>query len=292
MADSVINSMDSLEINLPYRTDAEQAVLGALIMASEAIDDIAPILKAEYFYHKINQDVFRQIMLLNTEGRPVDYVTLLDAVMDAGVFDSEENAKLYLYSLTNDVPTLSNAMAYAEIVRDKFFSRRIIDICKDLIENASGNDSKYDSVLDAAEQRFYELRGGNETGDVSRLDSVLINVIENLHKLQGPDREKYLGIPTGFKVLDDTITGLNKSDLVVLAARPGVGKTSFALNIASNIASARKDLSIAVFSLEMSKEQLAQRLLSSTSGVGSQVFRTGDVKDDQWAYIAEATSSL
>lgn len=292
MADSVFSNVDSLEISLPYRTDAEQAVLGAFIIDSNAIDNIVPILQPEFFYHKINQNVYKQVLLLNTSGKPVDYVTLLDTVMDAGVFDSEENAKLYLYSLTKDVPTLSNAMAYAKIVRDKYYSRRIIDICRDLIENASGTDAKYDSLLDTAEKRFYDLRGGNDNGDISKLDSVLINVIENLHKLQGPDREKYLGIPTGFKILDDTITGLNKSDLVILAARPGVGKTSFALNIASNIASSRKDLSVAVFSLEMSKEQLAQRLLSSTSGVVSQAFRTGDVKDNQWAYIAEATSSL
>ncbi|MEG1181679.1 MAG: replicative DNA helicase, partial [Oscillospiraceae bacterium] len=146
-------------------------------------------------------------------------------------------------------------------------------------------------ILDYAEQKLYEIRAGRDNSEMWRIDSVLFDVIDRLNKMSGPDAYKYRGIPTGFGYLDKVLTGLNKSDLIILAARPGVGKTSLALNIATNIAR-KTDYAVAMFSLEMSKQQLAQRIISNVSGVSSYAFRTGEVSSEEWVTIAEGMSIL
>ncbi len=292
MADGYGVSLETLGVNLPYSTEAEQAVLGAVIADSRVMDEIGGTVQPEHFYHKQNAAIYKEIVLMVNAGKPVDFVTVLDAVTAANVFPSAEDAKVYLFSVTETVPTIANAATYARIVYDRYLTRTLINACREIIDNASGARDASERLLDFAEQKIYDIRNGRDTTEMWQLDSVLLDVIENLNRLTGPDKEKYMGIPTGFGELDRTLTGLNKSDLIILAARPGVGKTSFALNVATNIATSREDTAVAVFSLEMTKQQLAQRILSSVSGVTSVAFRSGEIAPDDWTSIAEATGSL
>lgn len=291
MAEQLGLSLEALGVNLPYSVEAEQAVLGAVIVDSKVIDEVSGIILPEHFYHRQNAAIYKEMVLMFNAGSPVDYVTVLDAVKNAGVFDSDEDAKVYLYSITETVPTISNAASYARIVYEKYLMRSLISACRDIIDHSADGQDSATTLLDFAEQKIYEIRAGRDNTDLWQLDSVLLEVMEHLNRLNGPDKDLYKGLPTGFALLDKTLTGLNKSDLLILAARPGVGKTSLALNIATNIATTR-DVAVAFFSLEMTKQQLAQRVLSSVSGVESGVFRTGNVEASDWTRIAEATSSL
>ena len=282
----------TIDVNMPYSTETEQAVLGSLLVDSSSFDDVSAILSPNYFYNHQNEEIFREMQLLQTSGKPIDFITVLDAVVSAGIFSNKEDAKVYLYSIAESVPALSNTLSYAQIVKDKYVTRSLINACKDVIDSASDSFNTPEQLLDLAEQKIYDIREGKDTSEMSSIMDVSFNVLADLEKLNGPDRDKYLGISTGFSYLDKITTGLNKSDLVILAARPSVGKTSFALNVCSNIVRTRNDIAVAVFSLEMTKEQLAQRIISSLAGVKSQKFRTGDFTDDEMDRITEATSEL
>ena len=285
-------SLEMLGVNLPYSIEAEQAVLGAIIVDSAVLDTVSAILAPEHFYNKQNGETYKEMLLLSAAARPVDVVTVLNATVTAGVFASEEEAKSYLYDITQTVPTLSNVSTYAKIVYDKYIQRAIIMMCRDVINDASAGSENPGVLLDYIEQRAYEIRGGRDRSELWRMDSVVAEVVARLEQLSGPDRDKYRGLPTGFDSIDRVLTGLNKSDLIILAARPGVGKTSFALNVASNLAMRRSDVSIVIFSLEMTKQQLAQRVISSTSGIESGVFRTGVEDTSNWAPIIEAVDPV
>lgn len=282
----------TIDVNMPYSIETEQAVLGSLLVDSSSFDDVSAILNPNYFYNHQNEEIFREMQLLQTSGKPIDFITVLDAVVSSGVFSNKEDAKVYLYSIAESVPALSNTLSYAQIVKDKYITRSLINACKDVIDSSSDSFNTPEQLLDLAEQKIYDIREGKDSSEMSSIMDVSFNVLADLEKLNGPDKNKYLGIPTGFSYLDKITTGLNKSDLIVLAARPSVGKTSFALNICSNIVRTRNDIAVAVFSLEMTKEQIAQRIISSLAGVKSQKFRTGDFTDDEMDRITEATSEL
>ena len=293
MADSRISlPLDAMGINLPYNTEAEQAVLGAMLVDSSVQDDLFGMLKPEYFYAKQNGDIFREMMLLQTAGKPIDFLTVLESVTTAGIFGSEDDAKLYLYSVTETVPSVSNATAYAKIVSDKYLQRVLINACQEIMVMSSDGQTPANELLDLAEQRIYDIRSGRTSGDMKSIEDVSFQVLSDLEKLIGDDREKYLGISTGFSYLDHVITGLNRSDLIILAARPSVGKTSFALNIAANIARSHPEIGIGIFSLEMTNEQLAQRIISSIAGIKSQKFRTGEFNDDEMERITDAAAEI
>ncbi|MBR3355112.1 MAG: replicative DNA helicase [Oscillospiraceae bacterium] len=282
----------TIDVNMPYSIETEQAVLGSLLVDSSSFDDVASILSPNYFYNHQNEEIFREMQLLQTSGKPIDFITVLDAVVTSGVFSNKEDAKVYLYSIAESVPALSNTLSYAQIVKDKYITRSLINACKDVIDSSSDAFNTPEQLLDLAEQKIYDIREGKDSSEMSTIMDVSFNVLADLEKLNGPDKSKYLGISTGFAYLDKITTGLNKSDLIVLAARPSVGKTSFALNICSNIVRTRNDVAVAIFSLEMTKEQIAQRIISSLAGVKSQKFRTGDFTDDEMDRITEATSEL
>ena len=283
---------DTIDVNMPYSTEAEQAVIGSLLVDSSKFDDVAALLNPNYFYNQQNEQIFREMQVLQSAGKPIDFVTVLDAVVTAGVFSNKEDAKVYLYSIAETVPAISNTLTYAKMVKDKYMTRTLINACKDVIDSASDSFNTPENLLDLAEQKIYDIREGKNPSEMSPIMDVSFNVLQDLERLNGPDKNKYLGISTGFSYLDRITTGLNKSDLIVLAARPSVGKTSFALNICSNIVRSRDDIAVAVFSLEMTKEQIAQRIISSLAGVKSQKFRTGEFTDDEMDRITEATSEL
>lgn len=225
-----------------------------------------------------------------TSGQPIDIITVLERAKNEQVFSSEQDAKLYLTQLVQVVPSTANVESYAQIVQEKYYVRCLILAARDIIENS--RDVSYDAktLLDTAEQRIFEIRKGRESRGLQRINEIIISAYDHLQQLSGADKSAYLGTPTGFTQLDNMITGLNKSDLILLAARPAMGKTAFALNVATNVA--KKGKTVAVFSLEMSKEQLVQRVLSSEAKVQSHLLRTGNLATDDWTRLAEAAEIL
>lgn len=288
--DRISLSEEALGIALPYNIEAEQAVIGAVIINSATLYEIMPIISADHFFHAQNRAIFNEIVLLFTSGSPIDFITVTDAVVNAKIFDTLEEAKFYLFNVTQTIPTIANVASYARIVYEKFLIRSLINAAREIIENSNANDDAM-SMLDYAEQKIFEIRTGRNTSELYKMDSVLLDTLENLQKLSGPDRSKYLGITTGYSLLDNMLTGLNKSDLIVLAARPSVGKTALALNIATNVVK-NHDCEVAFFSLEMTANQLVSRILSSETKVNASNFISGNIGSDDWSKIAYATERL
>ncbi|HCC02337.1 MAG TPA: replicative DNA helicase, partial [Ruminococcaceae bacterium] len=221
---------------------------------------------------------------------PVDFVTLLNRLRRDPSF-VENDGKGYLLELAQIVPSISNVETYARIVRDKYDVRTLILTARRILEDASAGAEDASVLLDAAEQSIFDIRRGQNMQGLQRINQTLLETFDRLDHIASPEGEKYRGIPTGIRSLDDTITGLNRSDLILLAARPGMGKTSFALNITRHAAvSCHKR--VAFFSLEMTREQLASRLLSTEAQVSGVKLRTGKLADDEWTRLVEAGDVL
>lgn len=283
-------NLESMGVNLPYSMQAEQSVLGAALLQADIIPELVETLRPEMFYARQNGQIFAEMVRLFTAGQTVDFVTLLDAVTSEGVFESADAAKVYLTGLAETVPSISNVQAYAKIVQEKYLVRQLMGAAKDILEQ-SGEEPDADLLLESAEQKIYEIRSGRDTSALTSISSVIVDTLVNLQKIAGPDRDKYAGIPTGFTYLDTVLTGMGRSDLIILAARPGMGKTSFALNIATNVAKKQK-IPVAIFSLEMTKDQLTSRILSAEAGIDSQAFRTGKLTEEDWDDLARASEML
>ncbi|MBQ3008698.1 MAG: replicative DNA helicase [Oscillospiraceae bacterium] len=283
-------ALEGMGINQPFSIEAEQAVLGAAIIDPELVSAIVEQVKAEYFYVRQNRLIFNEIHMLFSNNIPSDFVTVVDAVLNAKIFSDENEAKVYLSQLADTVPSLSNILYYAKILKEKYMVRSLMEIASDIIRQTQ-DSSDSDMLIESAEQKIYALRQGKDTQSLKHISDSAAKSFDRLRKLSGKDKEKYQGIPTGFRFLDDKLGKLGRSDLVVLAARPGMGKTSFALNIATNIASQQK-IPVAVFSLEMSNEQLTERILSSQAGISSQSLRTGDIQVAQWDQITNAIGQI
>ena len=246
---------------LQYSLEAEQSVLGAILIDSICLGKVAEILVTpEYFYLSNHKIIYSAMIEMFTIGSPVDYVTVLDKIKTNDELDYN-HFKAYLLQLAQIVPTVSNVEFYAKIVRDKYNVRKLVNTAREIINDASGGDVDSSELLNFAEQKIFDIRRGKETRGLQRVNEIVIQAFDRLDALNSLSGD-YLGIPTGIKELDRVIMGLNKSDLILLAARPGMGKTSFSLNIAEH-ASVNKEKTVAFFSLEMSKEQLVSRLLSS-----------------------------
>ncbi|WP_444657948.1 replicative DNA helicase [Caproiciproducens sp. R2] len=278
-------------LNLPFSPEAEQSVLGAVLLDSSCLDRVAEILpRPEYFYQTNNSLIYSAMLEMFTVAQPVDFVTLLERLKGTPGFD-EASGKTYLLQLAQLVPSISNVESYARIVRDKYDVRTLITASRDIIEEASSGAADAATLLDSAEQRIFDIRRGKNMQGLQRLDEIIVQTFDRLDLLNSPDADLYKGVPTGIKELDDTITGLNRTDFILLGARPGMGKTSFALNIARH-AAVKANKRVAFFSLEMSKEQLASRLLSTEALVGGTKLRTGKLSEDEWIRIIEAGDVL
>ena len=283
-----IGPYDSM--NLPYSPEAEQAVLGAIVMEPSCIDRIIEVIpNSDYFYIQTHKVIYSKMTEMFAESRPLDSVTLLEALKSERDFD-EATGKTYLFDLANSCPSISNAVEYAKLVRDKFNLRQLIEASRDIIETASSGTVEPDKLIDAAEQKIFDIRQGKTVDGLERIDRVIYQTFDRLEKLSKED-ENFKAISTGISDLDRVITGLNRSDLILLAARPGMGKTSFALNIARSVAVQSKK-KVAFFSLEMTKEQLASRLLSVEALVGGVKLRTGKLNDEEWQRIISASDVL
>ncbi len=248
---------------LPYSLEAEQTVLGAMLIDSEVLPQVMAHLKSESFYVKKHQELFGVIIRLFTLGVDADIITVLNESVRDGIFETSAAGKDYLSKIMNEVPSVLNVESYCKIVEEKYYVRSLINASKEIAEAASDGQESAETLLDFAEQKIYDIRQGKEIDGLTRIGDVILDAYDRLGKLTGPDREQYLGAKSGFVDLDSVITGLNKSDLILLAARPGMGKTSFALNVVTNVCRFSPGREVAVFSLEMSKEQLVTRMLSA-----------------------------
>ena len=278
------------ELNLPYSLEAEQAVLGAILIEPESINRVADALRPEYFYLPEHQAIYRVMSQKMLESQTIDFVTVLEALKSEGFFSGEEG-KSYLLKLAQIVPSISNIENYARIVREKHDVRSLIHAARTIMDDAMDPGTDPSLLLEKAEQRIYEIRQGRQRGGLEHIRDVLASNYETFSKLASGDRDQYVGIPSGISDLDEITTGLNRSDMIIVGARPGMGKTSFALNIARNVAM-KSNRPVAFFNLEMSREQMVNRLLSSEARVSSKKLRVGNLTPEEWGRIALASSSL
>ncbi len=286
-----LNTPAQAGMQMPFSLEAEQSVLGAVLLDPECLSVVAELLpKAEYFYAVNNQMIYGAMLEMYTLGQPVDFVTVLEKLRDVKEFD-RETGRVYLAQLAQLVPSISNVEVYAKIVRDRYDVRTLMQAARSILDDAGAGAEESSLLLDSAEQRIYEIRQGKFTQGLQPIKEILLDTFDRLDRLNSPDKDKYRGIPTGIGLLDSTITGLNRSDLIVLAARPGVGKTSFGLNIARH-ASITAKKRVAFFSLEMGKEQLCSRLLSTEASVEGTKLRSGELSDVEWTRLIEAGDIL
>ena len=292
MSDLDTKSTNKLELfNSYYSLEAEQSVLGAILIDSNCLDKIAEIiLNPDYFYVSSHKIIYTVILELFVSGEPIDYVTLLEKLKQEKNFD-EINYKSYLLQIAQIVPSVNNIEYYAEIIRDKYNLRVLVNTAREIIDNASETDVNPSDLLNLAEQKIFDIRRGKETKGLQRINEIILQTFDRLDEINSRPEYEYSGIPTGIKDLDRVIMGLNKTDLILLAARPGMGKTSFAINIAQHV-SVVKQKKVAFFSLEMSKEQLVSRMLSAEGKIPSQTLRMGKLSDNEWIRLIEAGDIL
>lgn len=280
-----------LGMEMPYSMEAEQSVLGAVLVEPACLSELVEKLRPESFYRTQHKALFSEMVRMFTAGEPVDFITVLEAAREAEVFQTEQEAKVYLSHLMEIVPSVRNLGAYIDIILDKQLVRSLIEISGDVLSEARESGAEGHLLLDAAEQRIYDIRQGRSVSGLVSIGDALVETYDRINKLSGNDREKYLGIRTGYHAVDNKIGGLNKSDLILIAARPGMGKTSFALNIAANVA-IKSNKRVAIFSLEMSSEQLTSKMLSCEACVENNKLRSGLLESGDWTRLAEAAQFL
>ncbi len=278
------------ELNLPYSLEAEQAVLGAILMDADCIHQVGDVLRAEHFYLPEHQAIYRIMLQKMMESKTIDFVTVLETLKAEEYFSGEEG-KAYLLKLAQIVPSISNIGNYARIVREKYDVRSLIHASRDIMSEAMDPGAEAGTLIERAEQRIFDIRQDRHQGGLVPIQDVIASNYEMYSKLNSAERDKYVGIPTGISALDEITTGLNRSDIIIVGARPGMGKTSFALNIARNVAMLQHR-KVAVFNLEMSREQMVNRFLSSEARVSSKKLRTGNLTPDEWSRMAYASSAL
>ncbi len=281
--------MDELTARtLPHSLEAEQSVLGSMLIDNRCVADVIDILKAEDFYLKQNQDIFETLYLMFSFSEVIDPVTVLNKMEERGLADSRTSG--YLMQLMEVTPTAAYAVKYANIVKEKSLLRSLAEASDDISNTVYEGVGTADDILEHAEQKIYGIRKGNTGDTLQKIGTVLVDVYSRLSELAASD-QAFPGLSTGLVDLDRKINGLNKSDLIIIAARPGMGKTSLALNMALNVAK-KTDKTVALFNLEMSKEQLAMRLISNESFVDNQKLMTGKLSEEEWVKIGTASNAL
>ena len=272
----------------PHSAPAEQAVVGSMLIDPRCIPDVLERLKGDEFYIKLNRDIYETMAAMFAYGQTIDPVTVLDQMKVRGVYD--DSCDSYMAEVMRITPTASNVMEYAAIVRDRALLRRLAETADEINNMVYEGSGEAETMLEAAERKIYALRQGRNVGGLMPISAVVQNVFDELSEAAASGN-KIPGLSTGLPDLDRTILGLNKSELVLIAARPGMGKTSIALNIARNAAMTLHK-TVAIFSLEMSREQLTSRLLSRAALVPGQGLLTGQLTEQQWRAISEAAQPL
>lgn len=274
---------------MPHSLEAEQAVLGSILIDSRCAAQVISALKPDDFYTELNKGIYEVICSMFNFARPIDAVTVLDEMKLQGIFNAQ-SSQSYLVELMNVTPTAANVMRYVEIVRDKAMLRSIASVAADITAAVNEGTGSSGDVLENAERRIYALRQGRSLGGLEPISSILGEVYQNLAELSRT-QGGIPGLPTGISELDETIMGLKNSDFIILASRPGMGKTSLALNMALNVGK-KTGKAVAIFSLEMSRQQLATRLLSSEAYVDSKKLQTGMLSKDDWQKLSAATAAI
>ena len=287
--ESTVANEDLLLRQMPHSLEGEQAVLGSMLIDEGCVKEVMDKLVPSDFYLRQNREIFETIYTMFTYARPIDGITVCEEMRKAGTYD-ENTTRSYLAQLMEITPTSANVMEYVAIVRDKALLRGVAQAAGEITALVQEGIGEAGEILEAAEQKIYAVRRGQSAQDMVPLRMVLPEVLDRLSEMSESE-SRLPGLSTGLSAVDRKITGLNKSDLILLAARPGMGKTSFALNVALNVAKSEKK-TVAVFSLEMSREQLATRLLSSEACVESGRLRTGSLRETDWEKIAAAASVL
>lgn len=275
---------------IPHSVEAEQCVIGSLLIDPACINQIADKLTPSHFYVDKYAQIYEIIFNMFLSNKSIDFVTVLESVKAQSIFDEAEGKRV-LYEMTQLVPSTKNISEYAKIIIEKSSLRRLIEACADITEMCYAQSSDTADILDIAESRIYEIMQSRTNTALTHIKTAIIESYDKINKIAN-DKDAFIGLQTRYTEIDQMLSGLGKSDLILIAARPGVGKTSFALNIAQNIAIEKPKRTIAVFSLEMSNEQLASRMLSAQSGVDNLKFRNGEMSDDDWTELAHAASIL
>ena len=273
---------------VPYSAPAEQAVIGSMLIDIRCIPDVIEKVKAEDFYLKPNKDIFETIYQMFAYAKTIDPVTVMDQMKIRGVFNDE--TERYLAEVMRQTPTAANVLEYAAIVRDRALMRKLGEAADEINTMVYEGSGASEVVLEAAEQKIYALRQGRTVGGLLPMSVVMNSVFDDLSAAAAAGN-KIPGLSTGLPDLDRVILGLNKSDLILIAARPGMGKTSIALNIALYVAMALKK-TVAIFSLEMSREQLTMRMLSKAAMVPLHNLLTGQLSELQWQEVAGAAQMM
>jgi replicative DNA helicase len=278
---------------MPYSLEAEQTVLGSILIDSEVIASVLETVKPEMFFIDQHRALFNiMVQMFATGTTKADVVTVLNEAVAQHIFETAAEGRTYLANLVNMVPAVSNIDSYCRIVSGKFYIRSLAETARAILSDIQGGETDASLLLDAAEQRIFDIRQGRNTGGLTPITEIVSDTYMHIGQLAGPDREQYLGTRSGFSHLDAVTSGLNKSDLILIAARPAMGKTAFALNIAENVAKNNPDKQVCIFSLEMPREQLVSRLMSSAGQVDSHKLRSGYLSGDEWVRLAAGAAYL
>lgn len=273
----------------PHNQEAEQSVIGAIFLEPQALITAAEILQYEDFYRVAHQKIFQTMNRLSDQGKPIDVVTVTEEL--ASKKELEDVGGLsYLTEIANSVPTAANIAHYARIVEEKALLRRLIRVATNIVEDGFTREDEVEALLSEAEKKMMEVSNRKNAGDFRHIKDVLVQTYDNIELLHSRKGD-ITGIPTGFRDLDRITAGFQRNDLIIVAARPSVGKTAFALNVAQNVAT-KADENVAIFSLEMGAEQLVMRMLCAEGNIDAQVLRTGALTAEDWRKLTMAMGSL
>ena len=269
----------------PHDIDAEQAVIGSMLTDKDAVVDSIESLKPDDFYRQDNKTIYEAILNLYNRAEPIDIITVKSELTSIGKLEAVGGLE-YLALLPDKVPTTANVEKYIRIVEEKSVLRNLIKMSNEIIDLGYAESEDVDNILDQAEKKIFEISQGKNQKGYSALKDILVESFAEIEKLYN-QKQPVTGIPTGFADLDYKTAGLHNSDLILVAARPAMGKSAFALNIASN-AALHANVPVVIFNLEMSKSQLVNRMLCSEAMVDSNKIRTGKIEEDDWVKLATA----
>lgn len=273
----------------PHSVESEQSILGSILLDKDAIITVSEIISPNDFYKEAHKIIYECMLKLSNKNEPIDLITLTEELKKQGYLDDVGGIS-YITSLSTIVPTTSNVKYYADIVKEKSVLRQLIKASNDIINLGYENSIKVEEVLEKAEKRIFDISQEKASDDFKSINEVLVDAYDMIEKLYN-NKSDVTGITTGFKDLNKKINGLQRTDLILIAARPAMGKTAFSLNLVQN-AALKGDASVAVFSLEMSKDQLVQRMVASQSHVELKKIKTGTLDGNDWPRIIDAMAVL
>lgn len=273
----------------PHNHEAEQSVIGAIFLEPQALITAAEVLVPDDFYRTAHQRIFHTMIRLSDQGKAIDVVTVTEELSAKKELE-DVGGIAYLSELANAVPTAANIIYYARIVEEKALLRRLIRVATSIVEDGFTREDEVAAVLSEAEKKMMDVSSRKNAGDFQNIKDVLVQTYDNIEQLHSRKGD-ITGVPTGFRDLDRITAGFQRNDLIIVAARPSVGKTAFALNVAQNVAT-KTDENVAIFSLEMGAEQLVMRMLCAEGNIDAQVLRTGALTNEDWKKLTMAMGSL